>query len=52
MYFKQTLKRVTDCIQESFKIEEHLEKFGIKRNDINGELRRSLDDLIEVYSFY
>lgn len=50
-YFKQTLKKVTDCIEERFKIEEHLETFGVKRNDINGELRRSLDDLTEVYLF-
>ena len=51
-YFKQTLKRVTDCIEERFKIEEHLEVFGIKRNDIDGELRKVLDDLTEVYLYF
>ena len=50
-YFKLKLKNVTECIEERFKIEEHLETFGVKRNDIDGELRRDLDDLTEVYLF-
>ena len=47
-YFKDTCTKIFACVEERLKVEDHLKTLGVKRNEIDGDLKIALDNLTEV----